>query len=52
MRPRFDPWVWKIPWRREGKSTPVFLLGESHGQKSLAGNGPLGHKESDRTKVT
>ena len=26
---RFDPWVWKIPWRRAWQSTPVFLPGES-----------------------
>ena len=34
-----DPWVRKSPspWRRACESTPVFLLGESHGQKSLAG---------------
>ena len=35
--PRFDPWVRKIPWRREWLPTPVFLPGESHGKKSLAG---------------
>ena len=33
--PRFDPWVGKIPWRRAWQCTPVFLLGESHGQRSL-----------------
>ena len=33
----FDPWVGKIPWRRACQPTPVFLLGESHGQASLAG---------------
>ena len=27
--------------------SPVFLLGESQGQRSLAGHSPLGHKESD-----
>ena len=32
----FDPWVRKIPWRRAWQPTPVFLLGESYGQKSLA----------------
>ena len=32
--------------------TPVFLLGESHGQRSLAGYSPLGHKEADMTEVT
>ena len=34
---RFDPWVWKIPWRREWLPTPVFLPGEFHGQRSLEG---------------
>ena len=34
---RFDPWVGKIPWRREWQPTAVFLLGESHGQRNLAG---------------
>ena len=33
----FDPWVGKIPWRRKWQSTPVFMPGESHGQRSLAG---------------
>ena len=33
-------------------TTPVFLLGESHGQRSLAGYRPLGHKELDRTEMT
>ena len=28
-RPRFDPWVRKIPWRREWQPTPVFFPGES-----------------------
>ena len=32
----FDPCVWKIPWRRKWQPTPVFLPGESHGQRSLA----------------
>ena len=31
----FDPWVGKIPRRRAQKPTPVFLAGESHGQRSL-----------------
>ena len=43
----FDPWVGKIPWRRAWQPTPVFLPGESHGQRSLAGHSPWGHKESD-----
>ena len=33
----FDPWIGKMPWRRKWQSTPVFLPGESHGQRSLAG---------------
>ena len=33
-----DPWVGKIPWRREWLSTPVFLPGESHGQRNLLGS--------------
>ena len=36
-RSGFDPWVGKIPWRRAWQPTPVFLPGESHGQKSLMG---------------
>ena len=31
-RLRFEPWVGKIPWRREWQPTPVFLPEESHGQ--------------------
>ena len=34
------------------KPTPVFLPGESHGQRSLVGYSPWGHKESDTTEVT
>ena len=34
---RFDPWVRKIPWRREWQPNPVFLPRELHGQRSLAG---------------
>jgi len=33
--PGFDPWVGKIPWRRERVPTPLFLPGESRGQRSL-----------------
>ena len=35
-----ETWVGKIPWRREWLPTPVFLPGEFHGQRSLAGYGP------------
>ena len=48
-RPGFDPWVGKIPWRRKWQPTPVFLLGESHGQRSLVGYSSWGHKELDTT---
>ena len=47
----FDPWVKKIPWRRAWQPTPVFLSGESHGQSSLVGYSPWGHKGSDMTVV-
>ena len=40
----FDPWVRKISWRRKWQSTPVFLPGTSHGQKSLAGYSPWGYR--------
>ena len=45
-----DPWVRKILWQREWQPTPVFLSGEFHGQRSLAGYGPWGCKESDTTE--
>ena len=48
----FDSRVGKIPWRRAWHPTPVFLPGESHGQRSLVGYSPLSHKESDMTEVT
>ena len=40
----------KIPWRRTWQPTPVFLPGESHGQRSLVGYNPWGHKESVMTE--
>jgi len=43
----FDPWVGKTPWRREWLPTPVFLPGKFHGQRSLVGHSPWGHKEMD-----
>ena len=46
----FNPWVRKLPWNRKRQSTPVFLLWESQGQRSLAGYSPWGHKESDTTE--
>ena len=41
-RLRFDPWVGKISWRRAWQPTPVFLPGESHGQRSLEIYSPWG----------
>ena len=52
MRCRFDPGTGKIPWRREGQPSPVFLPGESHGWRSLAGYNPYGCKELDMTEAT
>ena len=49
---QFDPWVGKIPWRRKWKHTPVFLPGEYHGQKNLAGYGPQGCKELGMAEAT
>ena len=49
-RPGFDPRVGKIPWRRKWESTPVLLPGKSHGQRSLVGYSPWGHKVSDMTE--
>ena len=47
---RFDPWVRKIPWRKEWLPSLIFLPGESHGQRSLVGYSPWGRKESDTTE--
>ena len=44
-RPGFNPWVGKIPQRRERLPTPVFWPGKFHGLYS-----PWGHKESDMTE--
>ena len=49
---RFCPWAGKIPWRRKWQPTPVFLPGEFHGQKSLAGYSLWGRKELDMTEGT
>ena len=45
-----NPWIGKIPWKREQLPTPVFWPGEFHGQRSLAGYSPWGRKGSDTTK--
>ena len=49
-----ETWVrslgWEDPLEKEMQPTPVFLPGESHGQRSLAGYSPRGRKESDTTE--
>ena len=49
---RFDPRVGKLPWGRTRLRTTVFVPGESHGQRSLAGYSPQGRKESDTVEGT
>ena len=48
----FHTWVGKIPWRRKWQPTPVFLPGKSHGQRSLVGHSPWGHKRIGHSLVT
>ena len=50
QRPGFNTWIGKIPWSRKWQPTPVFLPGKFHGQRSLAGCIPWGHKESGMTE--
>ena len=49
-RPRCNPWVGNIPWRREWLPTRAFLPREFHRQRSLVGYSSWGHKESDTTE--
>ena len=44
------PGLGRSPGRKAWQPTPVFLPGESHGWRSLAGDSPWGHKESDMTE--
>ena len=44
------PGLGRSPWRREWQSTPVFLPGKFHGQRSLVGYSPRGRKESDTSE--
>ena len=46
-RCRFPTLGREDPWRRKWHRTPVFLPGKTHGQRSLAGCSPWGHKEPD-----
>ena len=43
---------WEDPLEKGMGTTPVFLPGEFHGQRSLVGYSPWDHKESDMTEVT
>ena len=51
-RPEFELWFGEIPWRRTQQPIPVFLPGEPHGQRSVAGFSSKGHKELDTTEAT
>ena len=50
-RPRFDPWVGKILWRRKWQPIAVLLPGKSHGQRSLVDYSPWDRKELDTTEL-
>ena len=52
LRHEFNPWVGKIPWRRKWHPISVFLPGKSHGQRSLAGYSPWGHKRVSYSLAT
>ena len=47
--PGFDPWIGKIPWRRKWQSTPIFLPGNIHGQRSLVGSQRVRHNWGTNT---
>jgi len=47
----FNSWVREIAWSRKCQPTPVFLPGKFHGQKSLVGYKPWGHKELGTTEL-
>ena len=48
--PGFNPWVGKMPWRREWQLSPVFLPGKFHGQRNLVSYSPWSCKELDMTE--
>ena len=51
-RRRFVPWAGKNLWRRAWQPTPVFLPGESHGQRSLVGYSSQGCTELGTSEAT
>ena len=48
----YGPWMGKILWRRKWQPTPVFFPEKSHGQRSLVGYTPWGHKETQLSNWT
>ena len=44
---RFNSWIGNVPQRRQWQPSPVFFLGKSHGERSLADRSPWGREESD-----
>ena len=48
----FNSWVWKIPWRKKRQSIPIFLPGNSHGQRSMEGYSPWGCKRVGHNLTT
>ena len=52
IRQGFNLWLRQVPWRRAWQPTPVFLPGESHGQRALVGYSSWGPKELDKTEET
>ena len=47
-----NPWIMKTLWHRKWQSTPIFLPGKFHRQRSLTHYHLWGHKESDTTEPT
>ena len=52
QRCEFHPWILKILWRREWRPTPVFLPGDSHGQRRLAGFSPWHGRVASHSIIT
>ena len=50
IREGVHPSLGKITWKMAWEPTPVFLPGELHEERSLAGYSPRGLKETDRTE--
>ena len=52
MRRGFSPWVGKIPWERKRQPVSIFLPGDSHRQRNLAGPSPHGGTDSEMIEAT